>query len=143
LLRAGLVSSRFVGDFDEGDVYHHGAIQITPPRNREYINKYKDGLLLGANPELCDHLGYKDLDSANKREKFGIEKPAFVSQGFIFNSGFGLSVHDISFNADSVRLFTKVTFYMPDPRSWVNNSEGMHQQVALFRSKQLYITSSE
>jgi 2-methylfumaryl-CoA hydratase len=113
LLRAGLVSSRFVGDFDEGDVYHHGAIQITPPRNREYINKYKDGLLLGANPELCDHLGYKDLDSANKREKFGIEKPAFVSQGFIFNSGFGLSVHDISFNAIANLSYSDLRFGAP------------------------------
>ncbi|MGB7292514.1 MAG: hypothetical protein WBD99_10110 [Thermodesulfobacteriota bacterium] len=113
MLRAELVSSKFVGDFDEEDVYHHGAIQITPPRNREYIDKYKDGLLLGANPELCYHLGYQDPDSTNKHEKYGIEKPALVSQGFLFNAGFGLSVHDISFNAIANLSYSDLRFGAP------------------------------
>jgi 2-methylfumaryl-CoA hydratase len=113
LLTSDLVSSRFVGDFEEGDIYHHGAIQITPLRNREYINKYKEGLLLGANPELCYHLGYQDPDSANKYENFGIEKPALVSQGFIFNTGFGLSVHDISFNAIANLSYSDLRFGAP------------------------------
>ena len=34
-----------------------------------------------------------------KKKKFNIINPAFVSQGYLFNVGFGLSVHDISFNA--------------------------------------------
>ena len=113
MLRSELVSSRFVGDFDEGEVYHHGAIQITPLRNREYINKYNDGLLLGANPKLCYHLGYRDPDSTNKHETYGIEKPALVSQGFIFNAGFGLSVHDISFNAIANLSYSNLRFGVP------------------------------
>ena len=113
MLRSALVSSRFVGDFDEGDVYHHGAVQITPLRNREYINRYNDGLLLGANPELCYHLGYRDPDSENKYEKFGIQKPVLVSQGFIFNAGFGLSVHDISFNAIANLSYSNLRFGAP------------------------------
>ena len=66
--RNKLFSSRYVGDFNEGDEYSHGAIQITPLRNREYINKYKDGLILGANPELTSHLGYQDPDLENKKD---------------------------------------------------------------------------
>lgn len=108
--RANLVSSRYVGDFNEGDVYHHGAIQITPMRNREYTNKYKDGLILGANPELGSHLGYGDPDYKQKKEKYGIEKPALVGQGFIFNAGFGLSVHDISFNAIANLSYSDLRF---------------------------------
>ncbi|HEX9667256.1 MAG TPA: hypothetical protein VGA95_11980 [Thermodesulfobacteriota bacterium] len=113
MLRSELVSSRFVGDFDEGDVYHHGAIQITPLRNREYIKKYNDGLLLGANSNLCYHLEYKDPDSTRKHEKYGIQKPALVSQGFIFNAGFGLSVHDISFNAIANLSYSDLRFGAP------------------------------
>ncbi len=113
MLRAKRVSSRFVGDFNEGDIYHHGAIQITPLRNREYINKYRDGLLLGANPGLSYNLGYRDPDSQNKYEKFGIQKAALVSQGFIFNAGFGLSVHDISFNAIANLSYSDLRFGAP------------------------------
>ena len=65
--RAKLISSRYIGDFKEGEVYHHGAIQITPMRSREYINKFKDGLILWANPELGLHLGYEDPDHKNKK----------------------------------------------------------------------------
>lgn len=111
--RTNLISSRYVGDFNEGDIYHHGAIQITPMRNREYINKYRDGLIIGANPELDSHLGYEDPDYKQKREKYGIEKPALVSQGFVFNTGFGLSVHDISFNAIANLSYSDLRFGVP------------------------------
>ncbi len=111
--RKGLISSRYVGDFEEGDIYHHGAIQITPMRNREYINKFKEGLILGANPELSSHLGYQDPDYREKKEKYGIENPALVSQGFVFNAGFGLSVHDISFNAIANLSYSDLRYGVP------------------------------
>ncbi len=98
MFRKNLKSSRFIGDFEQGDIYHHGAIQITPSRNREYIKKFSDGFLLGANPELSEHLGLNDPD-LNEKQKFSIRRPGLVSQGYLFNIGFGLSVHDISFNA--------------------------------------------
>ena len=111
--RLNLISSRYVGDFREAEIYHHGAIQITPMRNREYINKYRDGLILGANPGLSLQLGYEDPDYKFKKEKYGIEKPALVSQGFIFNAGFGLSVHDISFNAIANLSYSDLRFGAP------------------------------
>ncbi|HEX9830497.1 MAG TPA: hypothetical protein VGA94_02325 [Thermodesulfobacteriota bacterium] len=111
--RKNLISSRYVGDFKEGDIYHHGGVQITAMRNREYINKFKDGLILGANPELSAHLGYEDPDHKHKLEKYGIEKSALVSQGFIFNAGFGLSVHDISFNAIANLSYSDLRFGVP------------------------------
>ncbi len=113
MLRTNLVSSRYVGDFNEGEVYHHGAVQITPMRNREYINKYKDGFILGANPKLSSHLGYEDPDYKHKRQKYGIEESALVSQGFLFNAGFGLSVHDISFNAIANLSYSDLRFGVP------------------------------
>ena len=113
MLRPDIVSSRYVGDFNEGEVYHHGAIQITPMRNREYIKKFKDGLLLGANAELCSHLGYLDPDYKNKKDKFGIENSALVSQGYVFNTGFGLTVHDISFNAIANLSYSDMRFGAP------------------------------
>lgn len=111
--RDALASSRYVGDFDEGDVYHHGAVQISPMRNREYINKYRDGLILGGNPELSLHLGYADPDYKRKWERYGIKEPALVSQGFVFNAGFGLSVHDISFNAIANLSYSDLRFGSP------------------------------
>jgi 2-methylfumaryl-CoA hydratase len=111
--RKKLVSSKYVGDFQEGDVYHHGGLQITPTRNREYINKFKDGLVLCANPELSAYLGYEDPDYSHKLEKYGIEKSALASQGFIFNAGFGLSVHDISFNAIANLSYNDLRFGVP------------------------------
>jgi 2-methylfumaryl-CoA hydratase len=113
LQRANLISSRYVGDFNEGEVYHHGAIQITPMRNREYINKFRDGLIVGANPELGSHLGYEDPDYKQKKEKYGIGKTALVSQGLVFNAGFGLSVHDISFNAIANLSYSDLRFGVP------------------------------
>src|SRR3990172_9954643 len=82
-------------------------------RNREYINKYRDGLILGANPGLSLQLGYEDPDYKFKKEKYGIEKPVLVSQGFIFNAGFGLSVHDISFNAIANLSYSDLRFGVP------------------------------
>lgn len=108
-----LVSSRYIGDFNEGDVYHHGAVQITPLRNREYINKYRDGLILGADLELSGRLGYSDPDGSKKKEQYGIDTPALVSQGFVFNAGFGLSVHDISFNAIANLSYSDLRFGAP------------------------------
>ncbi|MGH7902007.1 MAG: hypothetical protein ACRENZ_09750, partial [Thermodesulfobacteriota bacterium] len=112
-MRKELVSSRYVGDFNEGESYHHGAIQITPLRNREYINKFRDRLILWANPHLSLHLGYEDPDGKLKKEEYGIEKPALVSQGFLFNAGFGLSVHDISFNAIANLSYSDLRFGVP------------------------------
>ena len=111
--RGTLVSSRYVGDFNEGDVYHHGGVQITPVRNREYIKKFRDGLLLGANAPLSERLGYIDSEIDQKRERFGIESPALVSQGFVFNAGFGLTVHDISFNAIANLSYSDLRFGVP------------------------------
>ncbi|HWP93842.1 MAG TPA: hypothetical protein VNN20_16770 [Thermodesulfobacteriota bacterium] len=111
--RKGLISSRYVGDFKEGDIYHHGAIQITPMRNKEYINKFKDGLILGANFELSSHLGYRDPDYREKKDKYVIEDSALVSQGFVFNAGFGLSVHDISFNAIANLSYSDLRYGVP------------------------------
>jgi 2-methylfumaryl-CoA hydratase len=82
-------------------------------RNREYINKFKDALILGANPELISYLGYEDPEYKQKEEKYGIEKSALVSQGFIFNAGFGLSVHDISFNAVANLSYSDLRFGVP------------------------------
>jgi len=113
LERSQLVSSRYVGDFNEGDVYHHGCIQITPYRNREYIKKFRDGLLLGANPALAAHLGCVDPEHEHKRESFGIDEAALVSQGFVFNVGFGLSVHDISFNAIANLSYNDLRYGVP------------------------------
>ncbi|MEE9252554.1 MAG: hypothetical protein V3U74_04290 [Thermodesulfobacteriota bacterium] len=108
-----LVSSRYIGDFNEGDVYHHGAVQITPFRNREYINKYSDGLILGADAQLSGRLDYSDPDRSRKKDLYGIESPALVSQGFVFNAGFGLSVHDISFNAIANLSYSDLRYGTP------------------------------
>ena len=40
-----------------------------------------------------------DPEQDIKQSKFNIAEPSVVSQGYLFNVGFGLSVHDISFNA--------------------------------------------
>ena len=94
-----LVSSKYIEEFVLGEVLHHGSIQITPFRNREYIKKFKKNYLLGADSSLSQSLGYKDPDANSKKDRFNIDTPGLVSQGYVFNVGFGLSVHDISFNA--------------------------------------------
>ncbi len=110
-LRKELKSARHIGDFHKGDVYHHGAVQITPFRNRQYINKFGD-CLVPANTELSSSFGFSDPDSADRRAAFG-EDAGLVSQGFVFNTGFGLSVHDISFNAVANLSYSRLVFGVP------------------------------
>ena len=35
-----LVSSKHIEEFVQGEVLYHGAIQVTPFRNKEYIKKF-------------------------------------------------------------------------------------------------------
>jgi len=113
LKRENQISSRFIGDFKEGDTYHHGAVQLTTFRNREYIKKFRDGLLLGSNPGLSQKLGIKDPDNNFKKKKYGIDKTSMISQGYLFNIGFGLSVHDISFNAIANLSYKNLKYGVP------------------------------
>ena len=94
-----LISSKYIDEFIIGEELHHGCIQITPYRNKEYIKKFQKGFLLGADNNFAESSGYIDPEQNIKLNKFNIEKPGIVSQGYLFNVGFGLSVHDISFNA--------------------------------------------
>ncbi len=105
-------SERHIGDFREGDVYHHGAVQITPCRNRRYVKKFGDWEV-AANPALCGAMGYGDPDAEAKKSAFGIGGAGLVSQGFLFNTGFGLSVHDISFNAVANLSYSRLVFGAP------------------------------
>ncbi len=107
-----LQCERFIGDFAEGDVYHHGAVQITPMRNRQYVKKFGDGEV-PANSRLSTALGYVDPDAARKERELGIKDSALVSRGFLFNTGFGLSVHDISFNAVANLSYSNLVFGAP------------------------------
>lgn len=111
-LRPDFKSNRHIGDLKPGDLYHHGAVQITPFRNREYVKKFGEGKV-AANPAVSGVLGCADPDAEVKREKFGIETPALVSRGFLFNIGFGLSVHDISFNAVANLSYSRLVFGSP------------------------------
>ncbi len=112
MLEADFKSERHIGDFAEGDVYHHGAVQITRMRNRQYVKKF-GGSALCANAHKAKALGYTDPDADAKRKSLGIEDPALVSQGFLFNIGFGLSVHDISFNAVANLSYSNLAFGAP------------------------------
>ncbi len=94
-----LVSSKYIDEFIIGEELHHGCIQITPYRNKEYIKKFRKGFLLGADSNFAKSSGYIDPEQDIKQSKFNIAEPSVVSQGYLFNVGFGLSVHDISFNA--------------------------------------------
>ena len=105
-----LTHSSYIGDFREGQVFHHGAVQIIPARNRAYIDIFNDGLILGANPALAKLLGYEDLDANSKLAKYGPTPIGLVSQGLVFNTGFGLSVHGISFNARANRSYSNLLF---------------------------------
>src|SRR3989338_8121315 len=49
IVNRNLHHSRYIGDFNPGDVIEHGAVQITRDRNRAYIERFGDGLLLGGN----------------------------------------------------------------------------------------------
>ena len=40
-----LVSSKHIEEFEVGEVLYHGAIQVTPYRNKEYIKKFNQNIL--------------------------------------------------------------------------------------------------
>ncbi|WP_462137080.1 hotdog family protein [Candidatus Mycalebacterium sp.] len=105
-------SERYIGDFREGDIYHHGAVRITPVRNRQYVKKF-GGEAPAANTGISAPLGYIDPDASRKEKEFGIKNPALVSRGFVFNTGFGLSVHDVSFNAIANLSYSNLVFGEP------------------------------
>lgn len=108
-----LVSSKYVEEFVIGEELHHGCVQITPYRNKEYIKKFKKSFLYGLNSEYQNNLGYNDPENSSKKQKFNIEYPGLVSQGYIFNVGFGLSVHDISYNAIANLSYKNLTYGEP------------------------------
>jgi len=108
-----LVSSKYVEEFVIGEELHHGSVQITPYRNKEYIKKFKKSFLYGLNSEYQNNLGYNDPENSSKKQKFNIEYPGLVSQGYIFNVGFGLSVHDISYNAIANLSYKNLTYGEP------------------------------
>ncbi|MEE2975067.1 MAG: hypothetical protein VX343_01235 [Thermodesulfobacteriota bacterium] len=92
-------SSKHIEDFVKGEILYHGSIQITPFRHKEYIKKFNKNYLLSIDRSDMKKVGLIDPDKDLKKKKFNIDNPGFVSQGYLFNVGFGLSVHDISFNA--------------------------------------------
>ena len=108
-----LVSSKYIEEFVIGEELHHGCVQITPYRNKEYIKKFKKSFLYGLNSEYQNNLGYNDPENSSKKQKFNIEYPGLVSQGYIFNVGFGLSVHDISYNAIANLSYKNLTYGEP------------------------------
>ena len=108
-----LVSSKYIEEFVIGEELHHGCVQITPYRNKEYIKKFKKSFLYGLNSEYQSNLGYNDPENTAKKEKFNIGYPGLVSQGYIFNVGFGLSVHDISYNAIANLSYKNLTYGEP------------------------------
>ena len=108
-----LVSSKYIEEFVIGEELHHGCVQITPYRNKEYIKKFKKSFLYGLNSEYQSNLGYNDPEDKSKKEKFNIGYPGLVSQGYIVNVGFGLSVHDISYNAIANLSYKNLTYGEP------------------------------
>ena len=108
-----LVSSKHIEEFVQGEVLYHGAIQVTPFRNKEYIKKVNKNYSLGADSKLAESLGYVDPNIQIKKQNFGIESPSLVSQGYLFNVGFGLSVHDISFNAIANLSYKNLRYGVP------------------------------
>ncbi len=69
--------------------------------------------MLAANPELSTKLGYTDPQAQEKKTRFGITSSALVSRGFVFNTVFGLSVHDVSFNAIANLSYSGLVFGVP------------------------------
>lgn len=108
-----LVSSKHIEEFEVGEVLYHGAIQVTPYRNKEYIKKFNQDYWLGANFNYAQSLGYVDPDKDFKKERFNIDNPGLISQGYLFNVGFGLSVHDISFNAIANLSYKNLRYGIP------------------------------
>ena len=108
-----LVSSKHIEDFIPGEILYHGAIQVTPYRNKEYIKKFNKNYALGADEKITQSLGYIDPNIEIKKQNFGIENPSMISQGYLFNVGFGLSVHDISFNAIANLSYKNLRYGVP------------------------------
>ncbi|MEE2701543.1 MAG: hypothetical protein VYB18_00635 [Thermodesulfobacteriota bacterium] len=106
-------SSKNIEDFVLGEVLHHGSVQITPFRHREYIKKFKKNYLLSIEHAYMHDVGLVDPEKNLKKTKFNIENPAFVNQGYLFNVGFGLSVHDISFNAIANLSYKNLQYGVP------------------------------
>lgn len=108
-----LVSSKHIEEFIVGEVMYHGAIQVTPFRNKEYIKKFNKNFALGSNQKISESLGYVDPNIEIKKQNFGIPNPSIISQGYLFNVGFGLSVHDISFNAIANLSYKNLRYGVP------------------------------
>ena len=108
-----LVSSKHIEEFIPGEKLYHGAIQVTPFRNKEYIKKFNKNYALGMDSKLAGSLGYIDPNIEIKKQNFGIESPSIISQGYLFNVGFGLSVHDISFNAIANLSYKNLRYGVP------------------------------
>ena len=47
---------------------YHGAIQVTPFRNKEYIKKFNKNYSLGADSKLAGSLGYVDPNIQIKKQ---------------------------------------------------------------------------
>ena len=108
-----LVSSKHIEEFIPGEILYHGAIQVTPFRNKEYIKKFSKNYELGTDSKLAQFLGYVDPNIEIKKQNFGIKTPDLISQGYLFNVGFGLSVHDISFNAIANLSYKNLRYGIP------------------------------
>ena len=108
-----LASSKHIEEFVTGEILYHGAVQVTPFRNKEYIKKFNKNYALGADSKIAESLGYIDPNIEIKRQNFGIQNPSIISQGYLFNVGFGLSVHDISFNAIANLSYKNLRYGVP------------------------------
>ena len=64
-----LKSSYFIGDLEIGQVFNHGAVQITPLRNNAYINIFSDNCIIPSNNDLSKQLGYTDPELSVKKKK--------------------------------------------------------------------------
>ena len=99
-----LVSSKYIEEFIPGEILYHGALQVTPFRNKEYIKKFNKSYSLGADSVFAKNLGYIDPNIQIKKQNFGIESPSVISQGYLFNVGFGSSIVDVMFPCPSVLI---------------------------------------
>ena len=64
-----LISSKYIDEFIIGEELHHGCIQITPYRNKEYIKKFQKGFLLGADNDFAESSGCLLYTSPSPRDK--------------------------------------------------------------------------
>ena len=65
-----LISSKYIDEFIIGEELHHGCVQITPYRNKEYIKKFQKGFLLGADNNFAESSGYIDPEQNIKLNKY-------------------------------------------------------------------------